>query len=288
VRFAFIATEKARFPVHVLCRCLGVTRSGYYAWRHRPPAPRFDADARLTRQLRLAHAESHHTYGRPRLLRALRRQGIAVSGKRIARLMRAAGLVARGRRRFRVTTDSTHGWPVAPNHVQRRFAVARPNTVWAADITACWTREGWCYLAVLLDLASRRIVGWAVRRTLATELVTAALHRALACRRMQPPLLHHSDRGSQYASTAYQRLLARHGITVSMSRVGDCWDNAPVESFFSTLKAELVPDEPWRDLRAATTAIGDYIDRFYNHRRLHSSLGYRSPVAFEEALEAAV
>ena len=288
MRFAFIAAEKARYPVRMLCRCLRVTRSGFYAWGHRGPSRRAQHDRRLLRQLRVAHAESRQTYGRPRLLQALQQQGVAISGKRVARLMRTAGLVARGRRRFRVTTNSTHAHPVAPNHLQRRFTVATLNTVWAADITACWTREGWCYLAVILDLASRRVLGWAVRGSLATDLVTAAWQMALARRGRQAPHLHHSDRGSQYASGTYQQLLARARVTVSMSRVGDCWDNAPVESFFSTLKAELLPERPWQDHRAATAAIGDYIDRFYNRRRLHSALGYRSPIAFEEALEAAV
>ena len=246
------------------------------------------ADARLTRQLRLVHADSRGTYGRPRLTRALRAQGIGISAKRVARLMRTAGLQARGRRRFRVTTDSAHSWPVAPNALARRFHVPTRNTVWAADLTACWTQTGWCYLAVVIDLASRRVVGWAVRRTLATEGVTAALQMALTRRRPPAGLLHHSDRGTQYASAAYRTLLAAHGLTASMSRLANCWDNAPVESFFSTLKAELLPARPWTDMAAAHAAIGDYIEQFYNRRRLHSTLGYRSPVAFEAALDAAV
>jgi putative transposase len=288
VTFAFIAAEKADYPIDVLCRCLGVTRSGYYAWRQRGPSPRAVTDARLTRQLRVVHADSRGTYGRPRLTRALQAQGIGISGKRVARLMRAAGLHARGRRRFRATTDSTHGWPVAPNILARRFQVATCNTVWAADLTACWTQTGWCYLAVVMDLASRRVVGWAVRRTLATEGVTAALQMALRRRQPAPGLVHHSDRGTQYASHAYRALLAAQGLTASMSRTGNCWDNAPVESFFSSLKAELLPARPWPDTTAARGAIGDYIDQFYNRRRLHSTLGYRSPADFEAALDAAV
>ena len=286
--FAFIAAEKADYPITVLCHCLGVTRSGYYAWTHRGPSARTLADARLTRQLRVAHADSRGTYGRPRLYRALRARGVAVSAKRVARLIRAAGLVARGRRRFRVTTDSTHHQPVAANHVARTFRVSTLNTVWAADLTACWTSEGWAYLAVILDLASRRVVGWAVARTLTTAIVTAALQMALTRRRPVAPLLHHSDRGTQYASRAYQRLLAAHGLTVSMSRKGNCWDNAPVESFFSSLKAELLPSRPWPDHATARHAIGDYIETFYNPRRLHSTLGYRSPVDFETSLKTAV
>ena len=183
--------------MRLLCRCLEVSRSGYYAWARRPPAARVRTDARLTAQLRLAHADSGQTYGRPRLVRALWARGVAVSGKRVARLMRAAGLFARGRRRFRVTTDSRHRLTIAPNHLRQRFAVRSVNTVWAADITACWTREGWCYLAVILDLASRRVVGWALGRTLAAELVTAALRRALPRLSDGTRLLHHSDRGTQ-------------------------------------------------------------------------------------------
>lgn len=273
--------------MRTLCRCLEVSRSGYYAWTRRGPSTRVQTDARLTAQLRLAHADSGQTYGRPRLLHALRARGIAVSGKRVARLMRAAGLFARGRRRFRVTTDSRHHLTIAPNYLRQRFTVARVNTVWGADITACWTREGWCYLAVILDLASRRVVGWAVRRTVTTELVTAALTGALPRLTQGARLLHHSDRGSQYASHQYRALLARHGIRASMSRAANCWDNAPVESFFSTLKTELLPPRPWLDAHDAIGAITEYID-FYNRRRLHSSLDYRAPIDFETALEKAV
>ncbi len=201
--------------------------------------------------------------------------------------MRAAGLFARGRRRFRVTTDSRHTLTIAPNHLRQRFAVRTVNRLWGADITACWTREGWCYLAVILDLASRRVVGWAVRRTLATELVMAALECALPRLATGARLLHHSDRGTQYASYQYRALLARHRIRISMSRAANCWDNAPVESFFSTFKAEAVPERPWADTHEAISAVAAYID-FYNRRRLHSSLDYRSPLDFEARLTAAI
>jgi len=236
-------------------------------------------------QLRLAHADSGRTYGRPRLVRALRAWGIPVSGKRVARLMRVAGLSARGRRRFRVTTDSRHTLTVAPNHLRQRFAVRTVNRVWGADITACWTRDGWCYLAVILDLASRRVIGWAVRRTLATELVTTALACALPRLARGTRVLHHSDRGKQYASYQYRALLAQYGLRASMSRAANCWDNAPVESFFSTFKAEAMPERPWADAHEATDAIADYID-FYNRRRLHSSLNYQTPIDFETMLKA--
>jgi transposase InsO family protein len=280
MRFRFIAAEKARYPMRLLCRCLQVSRSGYYAWVRRAPSPHAVRDQELIVQLRLMHAESRHTYGRPRLHRALKARGVSVSAKRIARLMRTAHLRARGRRRYRVTTESGHHYPIAPNRLKRRFAVTQLNRVWAADITACWTRAGWGYLAVVLDLASRRVVGWAYRRLPTVELVSAALERALPRVRPRSRLLHHSDRGIQYASRPYQDLLARHGLRPSMSRRQNCWDNAPVESFFSTLKTELSPASPWTDATEAELAIADYVT-FYNHHRLHSSLDYRSPSDFE-------
>jgi putative transposase len=271
--------------VRILCRCLGVARSGFYAWQQRPPSPRSAEDVRLLHQLRLIHAIHRRTYGRPRLHRALRAEGIRISEKRVRRLMHLAGLTAIGRRGFRVTTNSAHPWPVAANQLRRQFAVAAPHQRWAADITALPTRAGWCYLAVVLDLGSRRIVGWAVRASLEVELVLAALHVALAKR--PAPQLHHSDRGRQYASYVYRALLERHGVTASMSRVGNCWDNAPVESFFSSLKTELVTDSDWVTHAEAEAAVADYL-RFYNERRLHSALGYRSPARYEASYLAAV
>lgn len=282
MRYQFIAAEKAHYPIRMLCRCLDVSRSGFYAWVGRAPSARRRADVQLTAQLRLAHAESDRRYGRPRLVRALRAQGFAVGGNRVRRLMRAVGLRARGRRRFIVTTDSAHHLPCVPNRLRRQFNVRTPNRVWAADLTACWTHEGWCYLAVVIDLASRRVIGWAVHRAPTTDLVIAALSLALPRLRdrKRTALLHHSDRGTQYASDRYRALLAAHRITPSMSRVGNCWDNAPVESFFSSLKAELLPERTWADVRTARRQIAEYM-QFYNRRRLHSALDYRSPVDFE-------
>jgi len=245
VRFAFIDAEKAQFTVRVLRRTLAVAPSGYYAWRQRPASARAVRDAQLTLQVRMAHAESRQTYGRLRLQRALQSRGSRVGDKRVRRLMRAAQLVARGRRRFRLTTDSAHAQPLAPNHLARRFTVAQPNRVWIADITAVSTRDGWCYLAVVLDLYSRRVVGWAVDRRLETRIVLTALQRALTTRRVRPGVVHHSDRGSQYVSAAYQQALALHRMVASMSRPGNCWDNAPVESFFAGLKTEARPTEGW-------------------------------------------
>jgi putative transposase len=267
----------------MLCQCLGVSRSGFYAWRDRAPSRHARTDLRLMAQLRLAHADSRQTYGRPRLVQALKARGIAVGGNRVRRLMRAAGLRARGRRQFVVTTDSDHCLPVVPNRLRRRFTGHRLNQVWAADMTAWPTHAGWGYLAVVLDLASRRVIGWAIHHAPTGELVAAALEGALGRRPPRTRLLHHSDRGTQYASEHYRALLARHRITPSMSRTGNCWDNAPLESFFSTMKTELAPQKPWLDLVAARRAIANYID-FYNRHRIHSALGYRSPVDFEAAM----
>ena len=285
MRFAFVAAEKACYPVGLLCRCVGVARSGFYAWHRRKPSLRSREDLLLTRRLRLIHAVHRRTYGRPRLHRAMRDAGYRLSAKRVARLMRAAGLRAVRRRAFRVTTDSAHAWPVASNDLQRDFAPGAPHQRWAADITALPTRAGWCYLAIVLDVGSRRVVGWSLRSSLETELVLAALHIALGAR--PAPRLHHSDRGVQYASGAYRQALDRRGIRVSMSRVGNCWDNAIVESFFSSLKAELLSEADWRTPDDAEIAVASYL-RFYNHQRLHSALGYRSPAVYEAAFRVAV
>lgn len=287
MRFRFIAAEKAQYPVALLCRCLAVSRSGFYAWARRGVSHRVRQDARLIAQLRVVHADSRQTYGRPRLCRALHARGIHVSAKRVARLMRVAGLRARGRQRFVVTTDSRHHFAMAPNRLRRRFRPRQINRVWAADMTACRLEGGWCVLAVVLDLASRRIIGWAVGHTPAPDLAIAALTPALARVAPHARLLHHSDRGIPYASARFRAVLQRYRITPSMSRTGDCWDNAPIESFFSSFKAEASPDQPWPDLHAATAAIREYIS-FYNHRRLHSTLNYQSPVAFEAQLAATV
>ena len=285
MRFQFIAAEKACYPVRLLCRCLSVTRSGFYSWQRRKPSLRSREDLVLTQRLRLIHAINRRTYGRPRLHRAMRADGYRLSEKRVARLMRAAGIRAVGRRAFRLTTDSAHAWPVAANHLRRHFAPGAPHQQWATDITALPTRAGWCYLAIVLDVGSRRVVGWALRSSFDTELVLAALHIALGSR--PAPRLHHSDRGAQYASYVYREVLERRGIEVSMSRVGNCWDNAIVESFFSSLKAELLSQSNWRTHGEAEIAVAGYL-RFYNHQRLHSALGYRSPVTYEAAFRVAV
>jgi putative transposase len=281
VRFAFIEEEKAMFPVAMMCRVLEVSRAGFYAWRTRPEAIRVGEDQRLAVEIAAIHAESHRRYGSPRVHAELRERGRGTSRKRVARLMRIQGLRARHKRRFRTTTDSAHEFPVAPNMVKRKFEASAPNKTWVTDITYIWTLEGWLYLAVILDLFSRRVVGWGMSEEITRKLALNALNMALS--RRQPPrgLIHHSDRGSQYASGDYRRMLAANRIVCSMSRRGDCWDNAVAESFFSTLKLELVYETEWATRAEARAAIFEYLEGFYNNERRHSSLGYLSPAAFE-------
>lgn len=282
-----IARYRAEYPLRLMCRVLQVSPAGFYAWQRRAPSVRARQDALLRIQVAAFHRRSRQTYGSPRILRDLREAGQPVGRKRVARVMREAGLVGTPPRRFRRTTDSRHPDPIAPNHLQRQFAVAEPNRVWATDITYVWTWAGWLYLAVVLDLASRRVVGWAVDTRLDRYLVLAALERALARRAPRAGLLHHSDRGSPYASAAYQAQLRAHGIVCSMSRRGDYWDNAVVESFFATLKRELLHREAWPTRDAASAAIADYIDGWYNIHRRHSALGYVSPAVYERRLTSA-
>jgi len=281
VRFAFIAAEKAAFPVTVLCRILAVSRAGFYAAQARPVPGRARGDAQLAVEIAAIHGESRQRYGSPRVHAELRARGRGVSRKRVARLMRQRGLAARRRRRYRVTTDSRHPFPVAANVLARQFTAPAPDAVWVTDITYIPTGEGWLYLAVILDLYSRGIVGWAMSERITRQLTLDALGMALARRRPPPGLLHHSDRGSQYASGDYQTALGRQGIVGSMSRRGDCWDNAVAESFFATLKVELVHDALWPTRAAARGAVFEYIEVFYNQQRRHSSLGFLSPLAFE-------
>ena len=265
-----------------MCRILEVSRSGLYAWRRRRrPAPRAARDVALRAQIRAIHARSRGTYGSPRVHAQLRRDDVQVGKARVERLMRAEGLRGKVRRRFRRTTDSEHTFPVAPNTLERQFTVQAPDRVWAGDITYIPLASGFTHLAVLVDLFSRRVVGWAMAEHMRTELVEDALDVALGAREPAPNMIHHSDRGSQYASAAYREKLARLGIQASMSRRGDCYDNAVVESFFGTLKQELVREARWTTHAEARAAIHDYIEVFYNRRRLHSSIGYRSPAEFE-------
>jgi transposase InsO family protein len=281
VRFAFIQAEKAVFPVAALCRALGVSRPGFYAWQTRPEPTRAREDRGLTVEVAAIHAESRRCYGSPRIHAELRARGRRTSRKRVARLMRGCGLAGRRRRPFRRTTDSNHGLPPARNLLQRQFTATAPNRRWVTDITFIGTGEGWLFLAAILDLFSRRVVGWAVSDRLTTPLPLEALNMALAQRRPRAGLLHHSDQGGQYVSEEYRALLNCHGLVGSMSRRGDCWDNAVAESFFATLKVELVQGTNWPTRAQLKRAIFDYIEFFYNPRRRHSSLGYLSPIAFE-------
>ncbi len=270
-----------------LCRARAVSKSGYYAWLKRGPSRREERDGELLVQIREAHTRSRRTYGSPRIHAEVRAQGTRCSRKRVARLMCAAGLSARRPRRAVRTTDTRHSLPVAPNLLGRDFTAAAPDRRWAADITYVLTAEGWLYLAVILDLFSRRVVGHAAAATLATGLVVEAW--ALACGRRGPGagLLHHSDRGSQSASGEYQSRLAEAGAQVSMSRRGDCYDNAVVESFFGTLKTELIHSRRYATRAEARSDIFEYVEVFYNRERRHSALGYLSPAEYEARQHAA-
>ena len=284
MRFVFIHAHARIWHVSTMCRVLQVSRAGYYAWRARPLCERVKTDRVLTATMREIHAQVEQRYGSPRVRQELRALGFACGKHRAARLMRDAGLRAKSAPRYRVTTQSAHAAPVAPNVLDRQFALehhAQPNQAWAGDITYIPTREGWLYLAVLLDLASRRVVGWALRTRLTQDLTLAALRMALTHRGAPRGGVHHSDRGVQYASTAYQRLLAAVGLTTSMSRVGDCWDNAVVESFFATLTKELLVDRDFATRAEANSALFEFIELWYNRQRRHSTLGYRSPVQYE-------
>ncbi len=281
MKFAFIDAEKATWPVDTMCSVLGVSRSGYYAWVGRPPAPRTLEDAELVVDIRAAHEAGRGAYGSPRVHRVLQSQGKRVSKKRVARLMRSDGMAAKKRKKFCVTTDSRHDDPIAPNLLERAFYVAQPNTVWVTDVTYVPTHEGWLYLAAILDLYSRRVVGWAMSSTNDRRLALDALARATEARRPAVGLLHHSDRGSVYASADYRDALKLMGAVPSMSRKGDCWDNAVAESFFATIKGEMIDGRDFQTRAEATSAIDDYIDAFYNVRRLHSTIDYVSPIEFE-------
>lgn len=280
-KYQFIADHASQYAVAMLCRVLGVSRSGYYAWRTRPASQRSQADRALVARIEAIFQQSRHTYGSPRIHADLVAHGVRCSAKRVARLMRLAGIRARRPRRSKATTDSRHAFAVAENVLQRAFDAAAPNTKWAADITYIGTHEGWLYLAVVMDLFSRRIIGWSMQATLATSLVLDALWMAMHQRQSSEPVLHHSDRGSQYASDDYQNALRAAGIACSMSRKGDCFDNAVVESFFSTLKRELVYHQPYTTRNQARSAIFEYVEVFYNRQRRHSALGYVSPTEYE-------
>jgi len=286
VKFAFIKQHLAgEFPVDVCCDVLGVSRSGYYAWSRRPPSARAERRAELAAKIQLVHEENRRVYGSPRVCRALGARGERVCENTVAGIMRERQIRAKTRRTFvPKTTDSRHQQPLADNVLARQFDAPRPDRKWAVDITYVPTGEGWLYLAGVIDLCSRRVVGWSMADHMRVELVSDALAMAVARREPPPGLLHHSDRGSQYASEDYQHLLRSHGMEASMSGRGDCWDNAVMESFWATLKAELVNHERYATREQARRSIFEYIEVFYNRQRLHSSLGYVSPETFEANL----
>ena len=287
VKFDFIRARKAEHSISAMCRTLGVTRQGYYQSDSIERAERVVRDAELVALVRTIFERSKGRYGSPRVHADLRREGVHVSRRRVERTMHGLGLVARRPRRFVVTTRADASHRVAPNVLARDFTASRPDQRWVTDITYIWTDEGWAYLAVILDLFSRRVVGWSLSATLSTTLPLAALQDALRRRRPADDLLHHSDRGCQYTSEEYRRQLAARGITASMSRKGNCWDNAVAESFFATLKAELVRLTRWTTRAELRSAVFEYIEAFYNRRRLHSALGYKTPAEVEQQLAAA-
>jgi putative transposase len=285
MKFRFISAEQA-FPIAFMCRQLGVSRSGFYAWRKRPEAPRVKRDRELLRHISGEfHAHPRGCGSRP-VVHALRSAGQRVSRRRVRRLMAQAHLRHRLKRRHVRTTHSAHTHGFAKHLLKRRFDVGQPNQVWASDITYLATQRGWCYLAVVIDLGSRRVVGWKVAPTMEQELVLGALRAAIAERRPAPGLIHHSDRGVQYAAYAHRALLRQHGLKCSMSRKGNCWDNAVVESFFSAFKREVPYDHVFEDWREVDRVAFEYIDAFYNTRRRHSSLGYMAPNEYERCLAA--
>jgi putative transposase len=282
MKFGFVDEHRGVWPVRMMCRVLGVSASGYYTWRSRPESRRSIENRELLDDIRRVHAESHGAYGAPRVHVVLRALGRRVGRHRVARLMRRAGLrgLAALPRRVR-TTDSRHGYPIAPNRLLRNFAASAPNQVWLADLTYIATGEGWLYLAALIDMHTRKVVGWAMRETLHAGIALQALNMAIERQRPAPGLIHHSDRGVQYAADAYRQVLAASGITPSMSRTGNCLDNAPMESFFHTLKVERVHHRVYATRDEARRDLFGYIEGFYNSRRLHSAIGYRSPAEME-------
>jgi transposase InsO family protein len=285
MRYRFIDDHRTLWPIAVQCDVLEVSRSGYYAWRKRPASGRARRRDELTDRIRAVHAMQHQdVYGAPRIQRELVAQGHPCDRKTVARCMKAAGIQAKTVKKFRVrTTDSNHAHPVAENIVDRNFSPSKKNQTWTADITYIPTAEGWLYLAAVEDLHSRKIVGWSMSERIDSRLVVDALEMAVQRELPGEGLVAHSDRGVQYASEHYQTLLSKHGLTCSMSRKGNCWDNAPMESFFATLKKELVHHERYPTRGQARRSLFEYIEVFYNRVRRHSSLGYLSPLQFEQA-----
>jgi putative transposase len=281
VKYAWIDLHSAVFALTEMCAALDVSRSGYRAWkRGGTPDRKRLTDAQMLTLIRALHAELKGAYGSPRMVRELRRRGYCAGKGRVERLMRESGIRARHKRRYKVTTDSRHGWPVAANLLDRNFKPAAPNQVWTSDITYLWTDEGWLYLAIVLDLFNREVIGWSLKPRMTADLVTDALTMAWFRRKPDAGVLHHSDRGSQYASQAFQGKLKEFGMTCSMSRKGNCWDNAPTESWFNSFKNERVHGVRYATHAEMKAASFEYIEVFYNRKRQHSTLGYRSPTQY--------
>jgi putative transposase len=283
MKYQFIQQHHKQWPIRLMCRVLGVCPSAYYAWTKRPPSPSQQRRQALNAEIQAIHQEVEARYGSPRMVKELRARGQPCCVNTVAKLMRQQGIRAKTTKKFRHTTDSNHAHPVAANLLDRQFNPQRPNEAWVADISYIATREGWLYLAAVEDLYSRAIVGWSMSERMTSRLVVDAMDMAVSRRLPGAGLLAHSDRGSQYASDHYQRLLAKHDITCSMSGRGQCWDNAPMESFFATLKKELVHHEDYATRQQARASIFAYIEVFYNRKRRHSSLGYVSPAEYEQA-----
>ncbi len=281
MRYRFVLGHRDQFQTSMMCRVLEVSRSGYYAWRSRPESNRETENKALAEKIKTIHKKSRKTYGSPRIHRRLMAEGFRCSRGRVARLMRRHDIRAKSKRKFVVTTDSKHNFPVAENLLDRQFDVESPNQAWVSDITYIPTGEGWLYLATILDLYSRKIIGWSMDSSVSRQIVLDALEMAVGARKPAKGLIHHSDRGSQYASGDYRKALAEHGMVCSMSRKGDCWDNAVMESFYRSLKIELVHQRNYTTKEEARREIFEYIEVFYNRQRIHSYLGYLSPVDYE-------
>jgi len=281
LRFHFIDSVKKAYPLCLLCKVMCVSRSGYYSWQNRSLSARDRERKQLIPRVKAIHKRSRSTYGKRRIAEKLQSEGFPCGKHKAGTLMKLAGVQAKHNKKFKATTDSKHNLPVSPNLLKREFTVLQPNMVWVGDITYIWTEEGWLYLAVVIDLYSRRVVGWSINKRMTKQLVMDAILMALWRRKPAPGLIFHSDRGSQYCSHAFQKLLKTHAIRSSMSRKGDCWDNAVAESFFGTLKSETVFGERFETRVQAKRHLIDYIEMFYNSHRLHSYLGYLTPMEFE-------
>lgn len=284
MRYGFIRDHAGRWPVVHLCRLLGVPRSAYYDWRDQPGRVIPPQELALRRRMKALFRASRDSLGSRTMMQHLREEGFEIGRDRTRRLMQVLNLKVKHKRKYKVTTDSRHNLQVAENVLNRQFAPQGPNQVWATDITYLWTQEGWVYLAVVIDLYSRRVVGWAMDRRMQKALVIRALLMAINLRKPPAGLLHHSDRGSQYASHAYQSILKQHGMICSMSRKGNCWDNAPIERFFSSLKREWIGDRLYRTRQEAIADVREYVAVYYNSKRLHSTLGYKTPMNYENIL----